>query len=62
MARQRLVKLTIIFLLLTSAFFQPLTAKDKKVKKGSQDWYLQGPKKIWSEYDHKKYYDWREGI
>jgi len=32
------------------------------VKRGSQEWYLQGPKKIWSEYDHKKYYDWREGI
>ena len=62
MGRQSLAKLTIIFLLLTSGFFQPLTAKDKKVKKGAQEWYLQGPKKIWSEYDHKKYYDWREGI
>ena len=62
MGRQSLAKLTIIFLLLTSGFFQPLTAKDKKVKKGSQEWHLQGPKKIWSEYDHKKYYDWREGI
>ena len=57
-----MAKLTIIFLLLTSGFFQPLIAKDKKVKKGTQEWYLQGPKKIWSEYDHKKYYDWREGI
>ena len=62
MGRQSLAKLTIIFLLLTSGFFQPLTAKDKKVKKGSQEWHLQGPKKTWSEYDHKKYYDWREGI
>ena len=62
MGRQSLAKLTIIFLLLTSGFFQPLIAKDKKVKKGAQEWYLQGPKKIWSEYDHKKYYDWREGI
>ena len=62
MGRQSLAKLTIIFLLLTSGFFQPLLAKDKKVKKGSQEWHLQGPKKIWSEYDHKKYYDWREGI
>ena len=62
MVRQSLVKLTIIILLFTSGFFQPLIAKDKKVKKGSQEWYLKGPKKIWSEYDHKKYYDWREGI
>ena len=62
MVRQSLVKLTIIILLFTSGFFQPLIAKDKKVKKGTQEWYLQGPKKIWSKYDHKKYYDWREGI
>ena len=62
MAQQRLIKLNIIFLLLMSGFIHPLTAKNKKIKKGSQEWYLQGPKKSWSDPDHKKYYDWREGI
>ena len=45
-----------------SGFIHPLTAKNKKIKKGSQEWYLQGPKKSWSDPDHKKYYDWQEGI
>ena len=62
MIQKSLIKLAIIILLLLSGFFHPLKAKNKKVKKGSQEWYLQGPKKSWSDSEHKKYYDWREGI
>ncbi|HIB73361.1 MAG TPA: hypothetical protein EYO50_05515 [Candidatus Marinimicrobia bacterium] len=62
MAQQRLIRLIIIFLLFMSGFSHPLTAKNKKVKKGSQEWYLQGPKKSWSDSDHKKYFDWQEGV
>ncbi len=56
------ISLILVIILLTVSSFQQLVAKDKKVKKGSLEWYKQGPQKTWSDYDYKKYYKWRENV
>jgi predicted secreted protein len=52
----------LLLVLLGINSFQPLYAKDKKLKRGSHEWYLNGPQKTWTEYDFKKYYNWREDV
>ncbi len=51
-----------IFILFGISSLHPLIAKDKKVKKGSKEWYIQGPKKTWTDSEYRKYYSWREKV
>ena len=37
-------------------------AMTQKIKRGSLQWYLNGPRKEWSQKDYQDYYRWREQI
>ena len=39
-----------------------MAGTQEKIKKGSLEWYLNGPRKDWSQNDYEDYYRWREKI
>ncbi|MDQ7052141.1 MAG: hypothetical protein Q9P14_04325 [candidate division KSB1 bacterium] len=45
----------LVFALITPGLAQ-------KIKRGSLQWYLNGPRKQWSQKDYEDYYRWREQI
>jgi hypothetical protein len=49
--------LIILVIMFTAPVAQAQWFLNKKL-----DWYINGPKKNWSERDFNKYYDWREGL
>lgn len=48
--------LLVILTLCTAAFAQ------EQPKRGSLQWYLNGPQKNWSKSEHEDYYQWREKV
>ncbi len=57
---RRKIELNMLFMILV-ALGASAAAQDQP-KRGSLQWYLQGPKKTWSEGEHRDYYQWREKV
>ena len=56
-------RLSLLWLLIATAMLFGGTALAQNTpKKGSLQWYKEGPKKDWSESDYRAYYDWREKV